>query len=59
MNIFILATCNNKYSNNQFSFLSFENGKSILDWQTNAFETSILKKYNNIFVDLDYHKIIS
>ena len=59
MNIFILAAGNNKYSNNPCSFLSFENGKSILDWQTNAFETSILKKYNNIFVGFDYHKIIS
>ena len=40
-NIFILAAGNNNISEKPCSLWSFGNGKSILDWQINAFNAVI------------------
>ena len=58
-NILILAAGYNKISDKPCSLWSFDNGRSILDWQINAFKTSLPKSKINIAIGYDYQRIIS
>ena len=58
-NIFILAAGNNNISEKPCSLWSFGNGKSILDWQINAFNAVIPGSEVNIAIGYDYQKIIA
>ena len=55
-NIFILAAGNNNISEKPCSLWSFGNGKSILDWQINAFNAVIPGSEVNIAIGYDYQK---
>ena len=56
-NVFILAAGFNKISNKPCSLWVLDNGKSILDWQVNAFETVLPKSQINIAIGYDYQRI--
>ena len=58
-NILILAAGYNKISDKPCSLWAFDNGKSILDWQINAFETVLPNSEINIAIGYDYQRIIS
>ena len=58
-NILILAAGYNKISDKPCSLWAFDNGKSILDWQINVFETVLPNSGINIAIGYDYQRIIS
>lgn len=57
--IFLLAAGYNKHAERPCSLWSFSNGKSILDWQTHAFEKALPGNEVNIIVGYDYQRIIA
>ncbi|AYB48931.1 hypothetical protein CJJ19_05215 [Candidatus Williamhamiltonella defendens] len=57
--IFLLAAGYNKHAQRPCSLWSFSNGKSILDWQTHAFEKALPGNQVNIIVGYDYQKILA
>ena len=56
-NILILAAGYNKILNKPCSLWVLDNGKSILDWQINAFETVLPNSQINIAIGYDYKRI--
>ena len=56
-NILILAAGYNRILNKPCSLWVLDNGKSILDWQINAFETVIPNSQINIEIGYDYQRI--
>lgn len=57
--IFLLAAGYNKHARRPCSLWSFSNDKSILDWQTHAFEKALPGNQVNIIVGYDYQKILA
>ena len=58
-NIILLAAGNNKLSEKPCVLWSLANGRSILDWQMNAFEMALPNSEVNIAVGYNYQKIIN
>ncbi len=58
-NILILAAGANKISEKPCSLWSFGNGKSILDWQIDTFNTVLPDSEINIAIGYDYQRIIA
>lgn len=59
MNVILLAAGYNKYSDKPCSLWSLGNGRSILDWQMHAFQTSLPNSEVNIAVGYNYQRIIA
>lgn len=57
--IFVLAAGSSQNSKQPCSLWSFNNGGSILDWQTHAFEEAVPQGQINIVVGYDHQRIIS
>ncbi len=59
MNVILLAAGYNKYSDKPCSLWSLGNGRSILDWQMHAFQSSLPNSEVNIAVGYNYQRIIA
>ena len=56
--IFILAAGSNKYAKKPCSLWSFNNGKSILDWQISSLERSLPGSRIETIIGYDYNRIV-